>query len=83
MSYNPHEARLTIWTLYEGPLDAPLSWVIRGHDVWHDGTTHAQSDAYFAASRAEVTEKFEDEHPRLYWLGRTPEDEPQIIGSWV
>lgn len=82
--------RLTMWVLYDSPLDFPGQFVIRGQDVLFtkDSTTNGKivphKDAMVGANRDLLEHEFLVQHGGgLTWIGRDPGDEPQIVGVWL
>lgn len=80
---------LTLWVLYECPLDFPNSYVVRGQDVLFTkdprtrGKIVPHAEVLVGGDRATVEAEFHRAHPGLHWLPRNPGDEAQILGSWV
>lgn len=76
--------RLTLWVLYEKPLDFPEHFVIRAHDVnLAAGTVSVRNEHFLAKRRSDIEAAFFLHHPTVTWIGRQPEDGPQIVGVWV
>lgn len=71
---------LTMWTITFNATDYPDRYVVHGHDVFPGHTRpHGQPLAVvdtLEAARAAVP-------MGLYNLGRNPEDESQIVETWV
>ncbi len=76
---NEHPEDLSMWTIYEKPLDYPDHFVVRKHIV-RGGET-------FPTHTVVITETLEAARkavpPGLHNLGRQPEDEAQIVETWV
>lgn len=71
---------LGVWTVYRRPRDYPAGFVVRMHQVYADGTHAPTSLAYFGPDLASVRAQL----PRgLHNVGRRPEDEAQIVESWL
>lgn len=70
------KATLTMWTIYRNPADCPGSWVVRAHDV-------PGGPREFC----EVCSSLKDAHRRIPFglvrVNRFPEDEPQIVETWM
>lgn len=72
--------RLIIWTLYEHPTDYPNEYVLRRFDVEPDmaiGTKHCLT--------ADTADELRDAAMRagLTRIKRNPEDESQVMESWL
>lgn len=71
---------LSVWTIYERPRDYPDGYIARRHEVGGGPRPLATGDT--------VTGGLE-EIRRVFWgvglakLSRSPDDEPQIVESWV
>ena len=80
---------LTLWVLYNSPLDFPGQFVIRGQDVLFtsdpktNGAIRPHAECIVGPDAASVEAEFKRQHPGKHWLPRHPGDEPQIVGSWV
>ncbi len=76
---NEHPEDLPMWTIYEKPRDYPNNFVVRKHIV-RQGET-------FPTNTFMVTSTLKQARlclpPGLFNLGRQPEDEPQIVETWV
>jgi len=70
---------LTIWTIYRNPLDFPDGFVTRPWLVGRGGVTRAgmaQVAGTLEDARAQVP-------PGLYRQERAPDDDPNIVESWL
>jgi hypothetical protein len=71
--------RLTIWTIYDRPLDHPEGFIARRFEV---------GDGVSGPTRDTITGKLEDirqafEKAGLVKMRREAGDEPQIVESWL
>jgi hypothetical protein len=71
---------LVIWTITRNPKDFPGKYVVHGHDV-HAGFTKPHYEPLAVVNS--LDEARAALPPGLYNLGRKPDDEPQIVESWV
>ena len=69
---------LSLWTIYDHPLDHLDSWVVRRWAVGPDGAVPAES---YCCETLEDARKCVP--PDLWNLGRQPEDDPLIVETWV
>lgn len=71
---------LAMWTIYDHPADYPDGFIARMHEVATKGGTHPTSKTL----KGEL-----DELRQLFWragllkVTRHPQDEPQIVETWV
>jgi len=70
---------LAMYTIYDRPKDYPAEFVARRFDIGA-GTALPGPVVARGKTLAEVRAQLP---PGLYNLGRNPEDEPQIVESWV
>lgn len=73
---------MTIFTVYERPLDFPDQVIVRGHDLFASGgppVAREECEAFddLAAARKSLYLR------GLSRMGREPGDEPQIVESWI
>ena len=73
------DIELVIWTIYERPRDFPDSYVLRGH-VIERGGTRPHDVCFVAATLEEVRTQLP---LGVHCLPRSPDDEPQIVESWI
>lgn len=73
-----NEPPLYLWTIYEKPRDYPDRWVVRRFSITTAGAV--SDEVQLADSLDEARELIP---PTRYNLGRTPNDEPQIVETWV
>lgn len=69
---------LSIWTIYDHPLDYD-GFIARRFNVY-PGTVERTNDVRTGATLEDVRSQLP---PNLYPLDRTPLDEPQIVESWI
>lgn len=72
------DGQLCMWTVYAHPKDYPNGYVARLFRL--DGPTH---DAFFGDSLEEVRAFLDKCYPGLYCIPRSPNDEPQIVETWL
>lgn len=71
---------LRMVTIYEHPHDQPLGYVVRAHNI-HPGRS---VPAELIAVRATLREAREVVPPGMdICIPRSPEDDPQIVESWM
>ena len=73
---------MTLYVLYKHPLDYPGHWVIRPQHVG-GGVVVPDGGAVIDEDGARLQAWFEERNPDLTWIERDPNDEPQIVGSWI
>jgi hypothetical protein len=71
---------LEMWTIYRHPKDHPHHWVVRRCWIRKGGIIQHEHECQLAHSLAEARDRVP---PGLFNLGRQPEDEPQIVETWV
>jgi hypothetical protein len=71
---------LSIWTLYDHPLDAPQFFVLRRWETDARGA-RASPELYACEAVEPLREKMRERG--LVCLPRQPEDDPKIIESWI
>jgi hypothetical protein len=72
---------VTIWTITHRPRDLPgAEYVARAHFILPGGTIEVAADHLEAASLAAIRAALP---PGLICLGRSAEDDPVIIESWI
>lgn len=81
MTDRPADSCLTLWTIYDRPRDHPDKVVVRGHDVIPKGGVRARAEAALF-DNVEAARAWAIKHG-LWCLGRMPEDEAQIVESWI
>ena len=69
--------RVTIWVIYDRPLDHPEHIVVRAQYALPNGTVVADRHALLF-TRVEDARKHLESNG-LYCLGRQPDDQPQIV----
>lgn len=72
---------LLLWTIYERPLDYPDGFVVRLHRVL-PGMSVATNHAVVAESLEEARGLIPGRCSMLR-VPRSPQDEPQIVESWL
>jgi len=76
---SPGDDVLTIWTIYQSPLDHPGKFVVRAYDVTAAGSVPRPDSCVcdtLAEARAAVP-------CGLYWMNRNPVDDPTIVETWL
>jgi hypothetical protein len=74
-----HErGEVIMWTIYERPADFPEFFIARPHVVRRG--THSALLAYLQHTTLDGVRKLLPDG--LYCLGRSPDDEPQIVETW-
>lgn len=73
---------LRMWTLYAHPLDYPQGYVAREWVVL-DGREQASHTAFYSETLDEMSAFFDEHYPHLIFMLRSPDDEPQIVGTWI
>jgi len=76
-----HPAKLTMWTVYDHPLDHPDCFIAR---LWEclpspTPTTHTLK----APTLYELRRLLQQQNPSLVRLNRSVDDEPQIVEVWL
>lgn len=72
--------KLEMWTIYDSPRDMPGFFVARRWIV--EGTGHRPTDETLANKRLESLRTLFEEWG-LTCITRSPEDEPQIVETWL
>jgi hypothetical protein len=73
-------SELPMWVVFANPLDFPRHCVVRVQWASRTGVTAAPIGCLYDT----VDEAMAECAARgLAWIGRYPEDEPQIVGVWV
>ncbi len=72
--------QLTIWTVYERPLDYPEGFVARMHVVLRDGRFGPTDTAFYGPTLDSVRRQLPG---GLVAIARDPSDEPQIVECWI
>ena len=75
----PAGSILSMWVVYERPRDYPTSYVVRRHSITDVGS-YATSDHSVHATLEEARAAVP---PWTARLERDPNDEPQILESWI
>ena len=73
--------RLDIWTLYDNPLDAPGMFVLRRFECRPDGEYGPTDDMFASTEFEDLRDIMRDRG--LYCIGRSQDDEPQIVECWL
>lgn len=73
-------SEIVMYTVYIHPLDYPDHFVVRRHFVTAEGSQPSPHLFHVADTLDEVRAGLPD---GLYCIGREPDDEPQIVESWV
>ncbi|RYF07309.1 MAG: hypothetical protein EOO77_25955 [Oxalobacteraceae bacterium] len=79
-SPRPDPDALSMWTIYANPADYPGKWVVRRQEIL-PGLRCAQTGDMSVHDTLEAARKAIPNHTG--YLGRQPEDEPQIVESWM
>jgi len=74
---------LSIFTVYENPLDYPGSFVVRRFEVSADSTRAAALPLAVVDTLAEARAAVRRAHPGAVCMARADGDEPQIVESWI
>lgn len=69
-----------MWTVYDHPRDEPDHYVARRWEIHADGP-HATFDKITSDTLNLLRDEFKERG--LTCLPRSPEDEPQIVESWL
>jgi hypothetical protein len=72
---------LTVWTVYDHPSDYPNHWVARRWVVDEAGPTTYRSDVFVRDDLNELRDQLS--RMGLFPLGRSPEDDPTIVETWL
>lgn len=72
---------LAMWTVYDRPLDYPDKFVARRFDV--DDGGYRPSGSIIIAPDLETLRNILEFELHLTCLSRSPEDEPQIVETWL
>jgi hypothetical protein len=76
------EGRLTIYALYDHPLDYPDNYVIRRYFVWAGGKSGVEETPFHLDTSLDGC-RLQMVALGLYRLPRDPSDDPKIIESWI
>lgn len=72
---------LDLWTLYDNPSDMPGLYVLRRFEMHGDGVYRGTSEGWAShdveALRALMRKR------GLYCIGRSENDEPHIVETWI
>jgi hypothetical protein len=71
---------LQVWALFKSPADAPGQFVLRRFEL-HDGHAHATLDAHYSLHADKLRKLMRDKGLRC--IGRSDEDEPQVVETWL
>jgi hypothetical protein len=74
---------LTIWTIFNRPLDQPERVVVRGFDVVRGRGAVPRQEGFLFNDVETARAWLQQEHPGLVCLGRDPSDHPTVVESWV
>ena len=74
------EPFLVIYTIYENPTDYPGKFVVRKHDVIAGSSTPDKLPCAVVSSLDEARKAIPE---GMVNIQRLPEDEPQIVESWI
>lgn len=76
---------LTLWVIYDRPLDAPDHAVVRGSDILRGFTEPFPHQAgYLFRTVDDARRWIEQEHPEAsVCIPRDERDEPQIVETWL
>ena len=75
-----NETIMSMWVVYDHPLDYPTEFVARRHEVTKEGsrpTNEAMSSHSLDLLRDELVGR------GLTCLTRSPEDDPKIVETWL
>jgi hypothetical protein len=73
--------RLSMWTIYDHPLDYPNGYIARRWKVGGPGPDPIPTSDTFAAATLDGVRALLP--PGLTRLGRLPDDDPTIVETWV
>lgn len=71
---------LSVWTVYDSPLDYPGKFVVRRWRV--TGAGHVMPDQR-ATSHDSLEEARQAVPPGLFRMGRGPADDPAVLEVWI
>jgi hypothetical protein len=71
---------LSMWVVYDHPIDMPEHFVARMHEVLESGASVATSNVIVADSLAAVRRALP---PGLARIPRYPADDPNIVEVWL
>jgi len=74
---------LSIFTVYENPLDYPGRFVVRRFEVSADGAQPVPPPVAVVDTLAEARAAIRRVHPCPVCMTRAEGDEPQIVESWI
>lgn len=69
-----------VWTVYERPRDYPQGFVGHLFEIRAGGITHPSGNRVFGPTLESVRAQLP---PGLHRMPRDPNDEPQIVESWI
>jgi len=72
-----------MWTVYDRPADYPDKFVARRFDVGSDGRGPTPSDSVIVAPDLEMLRYILAFQLHLVCLTRSPEDDPNIVETWL
>jgi hypothetical protein len=82
-----HDARergaLSIWTIYDHPSDFPHSFVARRFEVGPERSEHPLATCDIAQSENLDALRHSFGEAGLVCVSRAPEDDPNIVESWL
>lgn len=74
-------AEMVCWTIFDRPLDFPRDVVARRFVVRAGAVEPTDEVAVFGS--LELAQRWLAAQPNLTCFGRSPDDEPQIVESWI
>jgi hypothetical protein len=72
------------YVLYKNPSDYPGKYVLREWHIVHGSPVPVVNEKFLLVSpNRETIESFILPNPNLFWLPRSPQDDPCIEGTWI
>jgi hypothetical protein len=71
---------LTTYTIYDHPLDIPTGWVVREWKIGPGGPPEVGELLIVAGSLEAARDAIP---PGLFCLPRSPEDDPNVVETWL
>jgi hypothetical protein len=72
------------YVLYKNPSDYPGKFVLREWHIVHGNPNPVPVDKpVMIEDNVDSIQKLMDANPNLYWLQRSKDDDPCILGTWI
>ena len=75
---------LLMFTVYRHPIDYPTGYVVRPWEIHSGGGGLVMGARAYGFKTLELARLWlQSTHPHLTPIARSPDDEPQVVESWV